>query len=94
MTCPRCGAERPLMFDIKAPSSRGTATRDRSGGLAPQRRDGIFRLFAAARDDGLGLSARASLANDERDLNHGAGSQPVAGRARGRERLARAHIAS
>lgn len=35
----------------------------------PQRRDGIFRLFAAARDDGLGLSARASLATTSVSLD-------------------------
>jgi len=35
----------------------------------PQRRDGIFRLFAAARDDGLGLSAQATFATTSASLD-------------------------
>jgi len=35
---------------------------DRIADWHPQRRDGIFRVFAAARDDGLGLRAQASVA--------------------------------
>ena len=35
---------------------------DRIADWQPQRRDGLFRVFAAARDDGLGLRAQASFA--------------------------------